>query len=238
MSATIATPPQMSVNLVASGPGNSPIKQACATFQAHGGQDSSGNAQKVQLTVTATEFGTTKSTSSDAAASPTVELCVETGFGSTTVDFTATATDQGQFHRADFVTTAQATSAEGNVDPVGALVSATGGTSTVHVTGWAIDPDTTNPIDVHAYIGGPSSEGDAYSSGDAPGLLANKSCAGIATIPAQYLAYGSNHCYDATITIRDNAIYKTGTLMVYIYGLNNVYNTNHPGLGETTVTIT
>ena len=38
--------------------------------------------------------------------------------------------------------------------PIGSLDSVTGGTGTVAVTGWAIDPDTSSAIDVHVYVDG------------------------------------------------------------------------------------
>jgi len=71
-------------------------------------------------------------------------------------------------------------------DPIGGFDSADGGNSNVRVTGWAIDGNTTAPIDVHIYID------------DQPRLsvLANKPRPDVA---AAYPAWGGNHGFDVTI---------------------------------------
>ena len=41
-----------------------------------------------------------------------------------------------------------------NAGPFGNVEAAVGGSGTLRVVGWAIDPDTTGPINVHVYVDG------------------------------------------------------------------------------------
>ncbi len=55
---------------------------------------------------------------------------------------------------------------QNNHDPIGCVDSIEGGDGTVHVAGWAFDPD--NPeasLTIHVYIGGPAGIGKSYSIG-------------------------------------------------------------------------
>jgi hypothetical protein len=90
-------------------------------------------------------------------------------------------------------------------DPFGAVdqVRASGGTLTV--TGWAIDPDTADPIPIHVYVGGAGRE--IIASGSRP------------DVAAAYPGYGANHGFSTSFAI------SPGTHQVCIYAIDR-------GLGE------
>ena len=113
-----------------------------------------------------------------------------------------------------------------NPDPIGNYEGAdspTGGA--VHVYGWAIDPNTPEPIDVHVYIGGP-----AGSNAESFALRADVARTDVA---ATYGWAGPNHGFDHRITTT-----RRGSQPVYVYAINSP---GYPGqnvlLGNRTVVI-
>ena len=228
VSVFVEKPPPMTINLVSSGPGSGPIKEACVTFEANGGVNGL-NKYHVQLGVSAPEFGKTKYSSSSAVNNPSVDLCVDTGGPSRTVTFTARVLDFSQYHRSDVTTTATVTSASTNVVPDGGA-TVTGGQGTVTLKGWAIDPDTEWAIAVHVYIGGDSQHGEPHNLDR---VMDSCSDLGI-SVPSTYSQlYSSNHCFNQTLTTS-----KTGGQDVYIYGLDSDDPAYNHEIAHTTVTIT
>lgn len=71
----------------------------------------------------------------------------------------------------------------------------------LRVAGWAIDPDTANPIEVHVYVnGGGTNLGPANRNRP--------------DVEAAYPGYGANHGYDQTIMV------PSGALDVCVYAIN------------------
>lgn len=70
--------------------------------------------------------------------------------------------------------------------PFGALDAAVAGPVSVRVTGWAIDPDTTGPVDVHLYV-------------DGVGRANVKALAPRGDLATRFPAWGPNHGLDVTI---------------------------------------
>lgn len=70
--------------------------------------------------------------------------------------------------------------------PVGVLDSATGVADGIDVVGWAIDPDTPEPVTVHVYVDG-SVAATAVADVSRPGLA------------AAYPGYGANHGFQMTV---------------------------------------
>jgi len=112
----------------------------------------------------------------------------------------------------------------GNVDPIGAYDGAwPAGPNQVRVAGWAIDFDTTNPIDVHIYtgvLGAPGTIGTAITAnGNRP------------DVGAAYAGSGDNHGFDVVVPS------AVGTQQVCAYGIN-VGGGNNVQLGCRTVNVT
>jgi hypothetical protein len=84
--------------------------------------------------------------------------------------------------------------------PFGTLEEATVSGRTIKVSGWAIDPDTADPIDVHFYV-------------DDKGV-ALKASASRADVGAGYPAYGPKHGYSGSMTT------TPGTKNVCAYAIN------------------
>lgn len=103
-----------------------------------------------------------------------------------------------------------ATAAVGG-DPVGALSSVTTGLNRISVAGWAVDPDTTDPISVHVYVDGRM----------AAGLGANRpgSDTGI------YGAFGNAHGYAVDLPAAN------GRHDVCVYAINVGSGKTNTGLG-------
>ena len=74
------------------------------------------------------------------------------------------------------------------VSPIGALDSASRNGSSLTTSGWAIDPDTGNPIQVHIYVDGVFQE--VVTAGNPRG-----------DIGAAFPAYGANHGFSTTIPV-------------------------------------
>lgn len=103
--------------------------------------------------------------------------------------------------------------------PFGALDSLTTTKSTVRVTGWAIDPDTTSPIPVHAYVDG------AFAGV----FTANLSRPDVG---AAFPAFGNNHGYDLTIPV------SGGNHVISVYAINSAGpSAPNPLLGTRAFTI-
>lgn len=100
--------------------------------------------------------------------------------------------------------------------PIGGLELVTTGVGTVRVAGWALDPDTYNPIAVHAYVG---------STGVAS--TANLPRADVGRL---YPKYGANHGFD--FTVKD----VSGNQQVCVYAIDTAAKGNSI-LGCTTVNI-
>jgi hypothetical protein len=105
-------------------------------------------------------------------------------------------------------------------DPIGGLDAVIGRPDgSARVTGWALDPDTDAPIDVHFYVDGVGA-GATRASVDRPDIAA--------LIPG----YGSAHGFDLTIGV------GAGTRQVCAYGINvGPYGSTNPLLGCRNVTI-
>ncbi|GAB3616047.1 hypothetical protein GCM10027416_06040 [Okibacterium endophyticum] len=100
--------------------------------------------------------------------------------------------------------------------PVGSLELIQAQPGGVRVSGWALDPDTTGPLDVHVYIG---------SSGHA--RAANLARADIGRV---YPAWGPNHGFDITLPA------DSGSHNVCVYAIN-VGRGGHALLGCKTITV-
>lgn len=98
--------------------------------------------------------------------------------------------------------------------PIGALDEVTVSGTTANVRGWAIDPDTAKPIDVHVYVGTSASVLTADTSRPDVG--------------AAYPLYGSAHGYQSSVPI------PVGTSRLCIYAINT--SGANPLLGCRTVT--
>jgi hypothetical protein len=95
----------------------------------------------------------------------------------------------------------------GNVDPIGAFDGVwPAGPNQVRVAGWAIDFDTTNPIDVHVYAGTPGAPGTigtpVIANGNRP------------DVGAAYPGSGNNKGFDVVVPS------AVGTQQVCVYGIN------------------
>ncbi len=101
--------------------------------------------------------------------------------------------------------------------PVGALDTVTGGDSSVQVSGWALDPDTPDPIDVHVYV---DSVGTAVRADNT-----------YADVGAEYPAYGSEHGFSGSVKA------APGLRQVCVYAINQGSGVNSL-LGCKTVTVT
>jgi hypothetical protein len=98
--------------------------------------------------------------------------------------------------------------------PTGAVDEVTVSGTSANVRGWAIDPDTAKPIDVHVYVGASASV-----------LTANASRPDVG---AAYPLYGSAHGYQSSVPI------PVGTSRLCIYAINT--SGANPLLGCRTVT--
>lgn len=86
-------------------------------------------------------------------------------------------------------------------NPFGAVDSVRVVPGGVEVSGWAIDPNTANPISVHAYLGGSVAKTTASLARDDVGKA--------------YPSAGPNHGYTVTIPAT-----RSGTTQVCVYGIN------------------
>ncbi|MEV7874831.1 hypothetical protein [Microbacterium sp. NPDC089188] len=98
--------------------------------------------------------------------------------------------------------------------PIGAVDEVAVSGTSANIRGWAIDPDTAKPIDVHVYVGASASV-----------LTANTSRPDVG---AAYPLYGSAHGYQSSVPI------PVGTSRLCIYAINT--SGANPLLGCRTVT--
>lgn len=96
--------------------------------------------------------------------------------------------------------------------PIGNLDTARVGDSAVRVTGWALDPDVTAPVDIHLYI-------DGYFAGAVPANETRSDVAGL------YPAYGAEHGFGATLWL------WPGAQNVCAYAINLGAGPGYVGLG-------
>ncbi|HEY5515552.1 MAG TPA: hypothetical protein VIK12_05030, partial [Pengzhenrongella sp.] len=113
--------------------------------------------------------------------------------------------------------TVTVTSSTANNGPVGALESVTSATGTITASGWALDPDTTDSIQVHLYV-----DGRAVT-----GLFARGSRPDIGTAYGK----GDNHGYTATLAA------SPGSHSVCAYALDASLAGPNPQLGCRTITV-
>lgn len=107
-----------------------------------------------------------------------------------------------------------------SADPFGSLDSARAGANALTVTGWAIDPDTTAPIEVHVYVDG--------AWGGAVTANVNRPDVG-AAVPG----YGNNHGFSLRV-----ANLAAGDRRVCAFALNvGPWGTTNPELGCRTVKV-
>ena len=90
--------------------------------------------------------------------------------------------------------------------PTGNFESAKLSGRTATLTGWAMDPDTSDPITVHVYSGGP------YGTGDWAGQAAADRAR--PDVAAVYPAYGSSHGFTISVNV------GVGTTPLCVYAIN------------------
>ncbi len=88
----------------------------------------------------------------------------------------------------------------------------------VQVSGWAIDPDTANPITVHVYVDGVFA-GLTTASNERD------------DVAAHYPGYGADHGFSTVVTA------KQGTHQICVYAINTGIGTSNPALGCTSLTL-
>ncbi|MFD2090352.1 SpoIID/LytB domain-containing protein [Blastococcus deserti] len=104
------------------------------------------------------------------------------------------------------------------IDPTGWMETATGGAKDITVTGWALDPETTDPVDVHVYV-------DGVHTGS---VTANRSRPDIA---AAYPGSGDLHGFAATLPA------VPGQHAVCAYAINVLQGSTNQTLGCKTVDV-
>lgn len=105
-----------------------------------------------------------------------------------------------------------------NPNPIGSLDLAAGGAGGVRVTGWALDPDTPNPVDIHVWVDGVRRSVEAADNPRAD-------------IAAAFPGFGTNHGFDITIPVDD------GQHTVDVYAINTGRGTVNPLLGRRVVNV-
>ena len=106
----------------------------------------------------------------------------------------------------------------GSTLPFGNLDGTTWTGNALRVTGWTIDPDTADPINIHVYLDGVNVR-QATANTPRP------------DVAAYYPAYGPNHGYDLSL----NA--APGTHQVCTYAINTGAGAVNPQLGCRTITV-
>jgi hypothetical protein len=104
-----------------------------------------------------------------------------------------------------------------NGPPIGSLEAVTGGAGSIRVQGWAIDPDTTWPIDVHVYVDG------AYGWFSRVGLVRPD-------VGAAFPGFGAEHGFDSEVPV------PPGRRQVCVFAFNVGVGANTV-LGCRTVTV-
>ena len=106
---------------------------------------------------------------------------------------------------------------QANAAPFGNIDQATGGAGSIVVAGWALDPDTTDPIQVHVYLDGSAVRG----------LVADV----LRTDVGRAYGKGDNHGYSTTLTA------APGAHTVCIYAIDSSLTGPNPQLGCRSVTV-
>jgi SpoIID/LytB domain protein len=101
--------------------------------------------------------------------------------------------------------------------PIGRLDQAVLSAGQLRLVGWAVDPDTADPVDVHVYVNG------RY-------VRALTASVGRPDVGRAYPASGSRHGFDTTVAL------TPGTNKVCVFGLDIPTRTGNPQLGCATVT--
>lgn len=112
----------------------------------------------------------------------------------------------------------------GSNDAQGTIDLVSGGAGTIRVAGWAFDKDTSEPIEVHAYVGGGCTSG-------APGyrITADKERADV----GKAHSVGNYHGFDEVLTVD-----ARGNTDIYLYAINaSGTGGNNVFLGKRTVTV-
>ncbi len=108
--------------------------------------------------------------------------------------------------------------------PIAAVDVVEGGEGTIHVRGWAFDPDVpSQQLEIHVYVGGDSASPNAVGYR----IKANKERPDVNNI----YECGNYHGFDEVISVS-----KSGTQEIYIYAINANSN-NHPVIGKEAITI-
>lgn len=102
-----------------------------------------------------------------------------------------------------------------NAPPIGAFDTATGSAGTLRLTGWALDPDTAAPIQVHVYVDGRAVR-SVTANGNRPDV-------------DRVYGKGAAHGYDVTVPA------AAGSHQVCVYAINTPVGVN-PQLGCRTAT--
>ncbi len=104
------------------------------------------------------------------------------------------------------------------VDPFGNFEAASGGAADITISGWALDPETSAPINVHVYV-------DGVGVGS---VTADRSRPDVA---AAYPAAGNLHGFSATLSA------SPGSHEVCVFAMNALQGTVNPKLGCRTVNV-
>ena len=104
------------------------------------------------------------------------------------------------------------TTVQSNTNPIGNLESVTKSNGTATLTGWTLDPDTKNPIDVHVYIDG------AWATAATAQLRRDD-------VAAAYPAAGNRHGFSITVPISE------GPRQICAYAINVGAGTTNPVIG-------
>ncbi len=102
--------------------------------------------------------------------------------------------------------------------PFGNVEQALAQIGQVRVAGWAMDPDTTAPIDVHVYVDGVK-RGQATADLNRP------------DVAAAFPGRGAQHGFDVTVPVPTN-----GPHVIHVYGINVGTGSSNPLLGTKGVT--
>jgi hypothetical protein len=102
--------------------------------------------------------------------------------------------------------------------PFGSFDGVSAGSGNVRLTGWAIDPDTTLPIKVHAYVDG-AYKGEFTANASRP------------DVGSAYPGFGNNHGFDFTIPI------SGGQHQICVFAINAGAGTVNPMIGCRTIDV-
>jgi hypothetical protein len=101
---------------------------------------------------------------------------------------------------------------------VGALEGAYRSPNGVRVVGWAVDPDSTEPLDIHVYVDG-AFAGSRFADGDRP------------DVAALYPEFGAHHGYDIEVPA------NPGTRQITVYAIGRGGGAPYSLLGTNTVQV-